>query len=151
MLMTVYPFHQYRHTIDTETTVLYFRSTETDFRPGHLSHFSISVFQFQYQCIQVRMFCTPFFNIRNTFLIKSNQIAQTTGFNRLTTIQYRLSGLILQFIGNGSYSGCRSFYSHIKFENAVFISILFKDRGHFIIGNILLGSTVEIHIPLNTA
>ena len=48
MLMTVDPLYQYRYTVDAETSVFYFGSTETNLTTCYFGSLSTRVFQFQY-------------------------------------------------------------------------------------------------------
>ena len=64
VFVTVSSFHQYRNTVDAKTSVLNFRSTEADFTTGQFGDLALFIFQFEYQCVKMRMLCAPSLYIR---------------------------------------------------------------------------------------
>ena len=82
MFMSVSTFYQYRYPVDTETAILDFGSTETDFATGQMCYMPCIIFQCQYQRIKIRIFCTPTFYIRKGLFVKGNKITQATALDR---------------------------------------------------------------------
>ena len=74
MFVAVGSLYQYRNAVDTETSVLDFRGTETNFTSGQFSDFTLVVFQFEHECIKVGMFRIPGFHIWNLLFIKCYEI-----------------------------------------------------------------------------
>ena len=151
MFVTVRPFHQHRNTVNTETSVLDFRSTETDFTTGQFGYFPLCVFQLKHQCVQIRIFGTPRFYIRNLLLFKCYKITQSTGFDIDSILQNGFAEGILQCISNRACRRRRTFYRHFKSEKSVFVRFLIQRGIQFVVGDILFWCTVKIHIPLDTA
>ena len=48
MLVSVGSLHQYRNAVDTETSVLDFRSTETNLASGQFGYLALFILQFEY-------------------------------------------------------------------------------------------------------
>ena len=151
MFVTVRSFHQHRNTIDAETSVLDFRSTETNLASGQFSHLSLCVFQFEHQSIKIRILRVPRFYFRNLLLIESDEVAQSTGFDPDSILQHSFSRSIFQCICNGAGCGRRSFYRHFQIENTLFVFLFIKRGTYFIVSNILFGSTIQVNIPFDTA
>ena len=151
MFVTVSPLYQYRHTVDTKTPVLDFRSTETDFTTGQFGYFPLCVFQLKHQCVQIRIFGTPRFYIRNLLLFKCYKITQSTGFDIDNILQNGFAEGILQCISNRACRRRRTFYRHFKSEKSVFVRFLIQRGIQFVVGDILFWGTVKIYIPLDTA
>ena len=150
MFMPVSTFYQYRYPVDTETAILDFGSTETDFATGQVCYMSCIIFQRQYQCIKIRVFCTPTFYIRKGLFVKGNKITQTTALDRYFILQDCLSGSIFQTICQSRHTSRTSFNRYIKAENSFLILFLIQRRSYFIISYKLAWSTVKIDIPFNT-
>ena len=93
-------FHQYRNTVDTETTVLYFRSTETYLATGYFGQPARSILQLKKQRIKIGMFCTPCFHCRKLLIRESDEIAQSTRLHRNLFRQYHFTFLIFQRVRN---------------------------------------------------
>ena len=121
MFMTVRSLYQDRHTIDAKTSVLNFRSAETYFTSGKFRYFTCYIFQFQDQCIKIRMLSTPDFHIRQTLFIQLQEMAQSLRFDRIFTLQNRLTGFIFQSVSKGSHGSRRSFNGSFQTENTFFI------------------------------
>ena len=64
VFVAVGSFHQYRNTVDAETSVFDFRGTEADFATGQFGDLALFIFQFEYQCVKMRMLCAPSLYIR---------------------------------------------------------------------------------------
>ena len=150
MFMTIGSFDQYRHTVDAETSVFDLRSTETDFTTGDFGHLSSCIFQLQHEGVEIGMLGTPTFHILQALFSECDEVTQSARLDRHLTRQYRTSERIVQCIRYGCHTVCRPSDRNVESENTIFITFLFKSCVYLIIGYILFGSTIQIHITLNT-
>ena len=98
------------------------------------------------------MLCAPSLYIRQILFIKRDKIAQSTGFYPDGILQDSFAFGVFQGISNRSGSRCnkRSLYGHFKSENTIFVFLFVQRCIQFVVGNVLFGSAVKIHIAFDT-
>ena len=142
MFMPVGSLHQHRYTIDAETSVLDLRSTETHFATGNFRHPSSRIFQFQHERIEIGVLGTPSLHVFQALFTESDEVTQPTWFDRHFARKYGTSGCIIQSISYRYRSIGRSLNGNIESEDTIFVTLLLEGGIYFIVGNVLLRSTI---------
>ena len=150
MFVNIDTFHKNGYAIHKKLLVLNLDRTETHFAAGGFYHFAVRAFQADDECIEIGSFGCPLFYATKGFLGKFHLglVAFHTG-RRLGDL---LVFIIQQTIGHYIWGFDVAFVRklHFQLQNAVFV-VRIQRSFCLEIGNVNLGSGIEINITFYTA
>ena len=150
MFVAVRSFDQCRHTVHAEAAVFDFGGTEADSASRQFCLFAVTVFQREKKRVQVRMLCTPDFYTGDSYAFECDPVIVSGGnFDFLFQDGFAIG--IFQLVGDACVGIRFACDPDIQVEDTVPIGLLVECRDNFVIGNVLLRSTVEVDVAFDTA